>query len=93
MTREEAILRIKDHIEVHKYREVAHAIKIFEALDFAIEALRQPEIIRCKDCKYWCEGNTYSHCQKLFNCGVLDAYDYMRAEEDFCSLAERREDG
>lgn len=50
------------------------------------------EVIRCKDCKHWREGDAYSYCQKLFNCGVLDVYDYMRAEDDFCSLAERREE-
>ena len=50
----------------------------------------EPIIIRCKNCKHWREGDAYSYCQKLFNFGVLDVYDYMRAEEDFCSLAERR---
>ena len=42
MTREEAIARIKDHIEIHRYRE-RNAVKIFEALDMAIKALEQPE--------------------------------------------------
>lgn len=50
------------------------------------------DIIRCRDCKHWREGDAYSYCQKLFNCGVLDVYDYMRAEDDFCSLAERHEE-
>ena len=68
-----------------------------DALDRAeseIEALpsAQPEIIHCQNCKHWREGGVYSYCQKLFNCGVLDVYDYMRAEDDFCSLAERRTD-
>lgn len=42
MTREEAVARIKDHIEIHKYHE-QNAIKIFEALDMAIKALEEPE--------------------------------------------------
>lgn len=42
MTREEAITRIKDHIEVHRYHE-QNAVKIFEALDMAIKSLEQPE--------------------------------------------------
>ena len=42
MTREEAVARIKDHIEIHKYHEW-NAVKIFEALDMAIKALQQPE--------------------------------------------------
>ena len=53
----------------------------------------QPEIIHCRDCKHWREGDAYSYCQKLFNCGVLDVYDYMRADDDFCSEAERRTNG
>ena len=40
MTREEAITRIKDHIEIHRYHE-RNAVKIFEALDMAIKALEQ----------------------------------------------------
>ena len=46
MTREEAIARIKDHIEIHRYHE-RNAAKIFEALDMAIKALEQPE--PCED--------------------------------------------
>lgn len=42
MTKEEAIIRIKNHIEIHKYKR--NAIKIFEALDMAIKALEQPDI-------------------------------------------------
>ena len=42
MTRKEAIARIKDHIEIHRYHE-RNAVKIFEALDMAIKALEQPE--------------------------------------------------
>lgn len=49
----------------------------------------QPEIIRCKDCK-WSEEyvpmcKTYYYCRKQ---GL-----YGKAEEDFCSQAERREEG
>lgn len=42
MTKEEAITRIKDHIEIHRYHE-RNAVKIFEALDMAIKSLEQPE--------------------------------------------------
>lgn len=41
-TREEAVARIKDHIEIHRYHEQT-AVKIFEALDMAIKALEQSE--------------------------------------------------
>ena len=52
----------------------------------------QPEIIRCKDCKHWREGTAFSYCDKLYGMGVLDALDYMVAEDDYCSMAERRTD-
>lgn len=52
----------------------------------------QPEIIRCKDCRHWREGTSYSYCFKLYAMGVLNAYDHMVAEDDFCSKAERREE-
>ena len=42
MTKEEAVARIKDHIEIHRYHE-RNAVKIFEALDMAIKALEQPD--------------------------------------------------
>lgn len=58
----------------------------------AIKALEQPEVIRCKDCKYWREGTAFSYCDKLYGMGVLDALDYMVAEDDYCSMAERRTD-
>lgn len=47
MTREEAIARIKDHIEIHRYHE-RNAVKIFEALDMAIEALRADAVPQLK---------------------------------------------
>ena len=52
----------------------------------------QPEIVRCKDCKHWREGTVYSYCDRLYGMGVLDTYDYMVAEDDYCRMAERRTD-
>lgn len=46
MTREEAIARIKEHMNIHKMNE-PRAIYISEALDMAIEALEQEP---CDDC-------------------------------------------
>ena len=66
-----------------------------DAIDRAeIEGLpsAHPEIIRCKDCKHWREGTAFSYCDKLYGMGVLDALDYMVAEDDYCSMAERRTD-
>ena len=50
----------------------------------------QPEIIRCKECKYRRADTLYSYCEKLYRMGVLDIYCYMTSDDDFCSMAERR---
>lgn len=49
----------------------------------AIEALPsvEPEIIRCKDCKY---ADPFGHC---------DYVNFWNGVTDFCSRAERRTDG
>lgn len=91
------------------YDAICYAINIIEAqpaeLETLINALEkehqrllemqkaQPEIIRCKDCKHWRDRDVYSYCHYLYSCGVLDAYDYMSKEDDYCSRAERRTDG
>lgn len=46
MIKEEAIARIRDHMSVHKIYE-ERAVKITEALNMAIKALKQPE--PCED--------------------------------------------
>lgn len=87
MTREEAVKMIKDDIRLHhdglsgKYRQ---------ALNIAIKALQQPEIIRCKGCKWsdWytaASGGQYCYCMETGASG--------RTEDDFCSYAERQEEG
>ena len=73
------------------------AIDALDCISGVEEVLRslpsaQPEIIHCRDCKHWSEGDAYSYCNKLFTMGVLDVYDYMTAEDDFCSNAERLEE-
>lgn len=45
MTNKEAILRIEDHIRVHHIGEYPH-IHIAEALNMAIEALKEIEIVK-----------------------------------------------
>ena len=44
----------------------------------------QPEIIHCKDCKRWCNDFPSNYCTMN---------DRHVEEWDFCSWAERREDG
>ncbi len=77
MTREEAIIdlnALKFILDNDQYTD-----EIEEALDTAIFALQQPEIVRCKDCR-WKEG---SECVRFS--------DVRPFPDDFCSRAERKE--
>ena len=50
----------------------------------------QPEIIKCKECKYWREYKYVNGRPKFLpRCGFHQTY--VR-EDDFCSAAERRTD-
>ena len=62
-----------------------HLSAIYDCED-AIKALpsAQPEIIRCKDCKY----NTYSK-----KCLQPDSFFLVPADDFYCGYAERRTDG
>ncbi len=53
------------------------------AVDMAIEALKQPEIIRCTDCKYAAKHGNVTWCDKLMCYGVDDW---------FCASARRKEE-
>lgn len=46
----------------------------------------QPEIIRCKDCKY--NSNT---CGNYVNCDIIPQM-FGRTVDNYCSMAERRTD-
>ena len=48
----EAIELIKRHMIIHQIGKYPH-IKLGEALSLAIEALQEPKIVHCKDCKHW----------------------------------------
>lgn len=76
MTREEVIewfKMMKEKFENTKYED---------ALNMAIEALEQEEIIRCKDCKF--NKGKY----KCFNPKSVAIFP---DENDYCSYAERME--
>ena len=63
----------------------------FERLEKALKEIpaAQPEIIRCKDCKYWREYKYVNGKPKyLPYCGFNAIYF---REDDYCSHAERRE--
>ena len=91
MTTEEAIKQLykirKEHLEqvpnawgTRNYYETKSPQ--IEALDMATESLKQPQIIRCKDCKHLIDHRCY-HWRSLPN---------WRNDNDYCSRAERREE-
>lgn len=51
---------------------------------------RDAEIVRCKDCKFYRSWGRANICE----CWTADPYEAAEPEEnDFCSFAERRDDG
>ena len=62
------------------------ALEVIEALPS-----EQPEIVRCKDCKYWREHKYAKETKRYIPfCGFNAIYTKA---DDFCSRAERRTDG
>lgn len=79
MTREEAIERISDHMEVHKIGEYPH-IKLAVALNMALNALRahQPPAKLDRSRWGWCHA-----CEN--ECCELCIYEYSDMGEPPCS--------
>ena len=51
----------------------------------------EPEIIRCKDCKYWNEGNC--NCPDIrVDCPDYYVGDIVTEEDFYCGFAKRREE-
>lgn len=58
-----------------------------EALNIAIEKLEQPEIVHCKDCKKWVNGDDIY--------GICNWNEYLTlqtAKDGFCSCGIRRDE-
>lgn len=78
MTREDA----KREIMFAKRNVIADSW-IDQACDVAIKALSEPEIIHCRDCKWFNDAG----------CAIRIVDDSDKpTESDFCSFAERKED-
>lgn len=54
---------------------------------FAKEIRKMPEIVRCKDCKWY--GRKYPWNDHYMECSYLEA---PMDDNDYCSWGERRED-
>ena len=82
MTREEA----KAYIIQHCNPDYPNGNTEWEiAMNMAIEALQQPEIIRCKNCKYWREHKYAKETKRYIPfCGFNAIYT---KSDDFCSRA------
>ena len=79
MDRKEAIQHIIRHMAAHNIGKYPH-IKLGEALSLAIEALQEPEIVHCKDCKHWDKEIMYCN------------HTGMQIEPDgYCVYGERKE--
>lgn len=60
--------------------------RLFEKVLKEQPTIEQPEIIRCRDCRYWQDNNGgYPHDECRWN------KDETPNEDDYCSYAERRE--
>lgn len=80
MTREDAKMFMRK-----EWRECMKGSFAESAFEMAIDALEQPEIIFCKDCKYGgMKENEEGYC-------AASAIEQEITGTDYCSWAERRE--
>ena len=86
MTREEAIKRF-ENLLLHVDTDCVMGMETTEAINMAIKALEQPEIVRCKDCKYLLPKGSF--CSKDM-CGLRGMAHYRHVDiyNDFCSWGE-----
>lgn len=71
--------------------EVDAILKCNKEIRKALKAMpsAQPEIIHCGNCKYW-EGFKKNGFWYFEQCSIIER---TTSSDDFCSWAERREDG
>lgn len=96
MTNENAINILRHLIPPRTSKAAFDAFR--QAIDMAIDALEEPKIIRCKDCKHWIpydwmfseiwqSKNMVDYPEDEIGCKYCDMN--MKAN-DFCSRGERR---
>ena len=62
--------------------------EIFSAYDMAIEALKEPKIVHCKDCKYWIRTRIGE--EELNQCGLAG---YLIGGRGYCLYGKAGEQG
>ena len=84
MTRDEAVDKL---IEMCDYicGDVAKRTKQYEALHLAIEALKQPEVVECRNCRYYVDE---CMCADMPICGD-DATRIFPDEDFYCANRKR----
>ena len=80
MDRAEAVKMLETQLDVTSVNTPS-CIELHEALNLAIKALQQTEIVRCKDCKWHEHGGL--PCP-------LDAFESLD-DDGYCSRGERSE--
>lgn len=86
MTRKEAIEILKRNKPTSDPRRCG--TELCEAVDMAIEALQDPEIVHCKDCKYWIRTRIGE--EELNQCGLAG---YLIGGRGYCLYGKAGEQG
>ena len=89
---DKAALLNKIATEVHYDSE--HSLEMYAKMLSLINdapAVDAVPVVRCKDCKWW--KTKYMRNRSERKVCVIEAYEPVRNEDEYCSWAERREDG
>ena len=91
MKKAEALKVLKDYIQELEPRAKRNVcsedFKLYMAINIAIEKLEQPEIVHCKDCVKWCNGDDIY--------GICNWNKYLTlqtAKNGFCSCGRKEGD-
>lgn len=82
VTRKEAIKIMED------LKSIVSSEDYKEAFSMAIEALQEPEIVHCKDCKYWIRTRIGE--EELNQCGLAG---YLIGGRGYCLYGKAGEQG
>ena len=86
MDRKEAIEILKRNKPTSDPRRCG--TELCEAVDMAIAALQEPEIVHCKDCKYWIRTRIGE--EELNQCGLAG---YLIGGRGYCLYGKAGEQG